>query len=143
MCGRWKRPRARRLDDRYLVAHAGQHAGPGWKSRLASAMAGSLPRAFICRRHHGDRSPAPRVLEMLRQPDFFAGSTTTIFPILNPEGLSHAPRAATTPASTLNRDYRGARSTEIRRPPRRSPIARPLRHRHDAPRDYEGTGAYL
>ncbi len=101
------------------------------------------PRFYLSAGIHGDEIAGPlAVLEMLRRPDFFAGIDTTIFPILNPEGLARGLRGNYA-GIDLNRDYRGARSTEIRghlavlTKLGRYDVAMML---HE---DYEGTGAYL
>jgi hypothetical protein len=101
------------------------------------------PRFYLSAGIHGDEVAGPlAVLEMLRQPDFFAEVDTTIFPILNPEGLARGLRGNYA-GLDLNRDYRGARSTEIQ-----SHLAiLPTLGRYDSAmllhEDFEGTGAYL
>ena len=101
------------------------------------------PRFYLSAGIHGDEVAGPlAVLEMLRQPDFFARVDATIFPILNPEGLSRVMRGNYAGVD-LNRDYRGARSTEIRG---HLAVLATL-GRYDVAvmlhEDYEGTGAYL
>ena len=101
------------------------------------------PRFYLSAGIHGDEVAGPlAVLEMLRQPDFFARVDAVIFPILNPEGLVRVTRGNFA-GIDLNRDYRGSRSTEIR-----SHLEVLLKlGRFDAAmmlhEDYEGTGAYL
>jgi protein MpaA len=100
------------------------------------------PRFYISSGIHGDEISGPlALLEMIRN-DSFAGFHTTIFPILNPNGLARGVRL-NADGIDLNRDYRGSKSSEI------------LSHiealatlgRFDAAmmlhEDYEGVGAYL
>jgi len=116
-----------------------------WLEKQARQRDGGKPpaRFYLSAGIHGDEIAGPlAVLEMLRQPDFFAAVDTTIFPILNPEGLSRATRGNHA-GLDLNRDYRGARSTEIRG----HLAVLPSLGRYDTAmmlhEDYEGTGAYL
>jgi|SRR5260221_8718343 len=79
---------------------------------------------------------------MLRQPNFFAGFSTTIFPILNPDGLARGTRG-NAGGIDLNRDYRNPQSAEIRS---HLETLKTL-GRFDAAmmlhEDFEGIGAYL
>jgi protein MpaA len=116
-----------------------------WLEKRASKREGGKPppRFYLSAGIHGDEIAGPlAVLEMLRQPDFFAPVDTTIFPILNPEGLSRALRGNHA-GIDLNRDYRGARSSEVRG----HLAVLPTLGRYDIAmmlhEDYEGTGAYL
>jgi hypothetical protein len=101
------------------------------------------PRFYLSAGIHGDEVAGPlAVLEMLRQPEFFAAVDVTLFPILNPEGLARGMRGNFA-GIDLNRDYRGSQSSEIQ-----SHLAvLPTLGRYDAAmmlhEDYEGTGAYL
>jgi len=101
------------------------------------------PRYYLSAGIHGDEVAGPlAVLEMLRQPGFFAQVDAAVFPILNPEGLSRGMRGNAA-GLDLNRDYRETRSSEIRghlaalRTLGRQDAAMML---HE---DYEATGAYL
>lgn len=92
---------------------------------------------------HGDEVSGPlALLEMLRQPDFFAEFDATIFPILNPDGLAKNLRNNAA-GIDLNRDYRNPKSAEI------ASHIETLKTlgRFDAAmmlhEDYEGIGAYL
>jgi murein peptide amidase A len=118
-----------------------------WLHRAARATPSSpgkpAPRFYLSAGIHGDETAGPlAVLEMLRAPDFFDAVDTTIFPILNPEGLARATRVNLGNVD-LNRDYRNAKSEEIRghlavlSTLGRFDVAMML---HE---DYEGTGAYL
>ena len=116
-----------------------------WLEKRASIRpaAKPAPRFYLSTGIHGDEVAGPlAVLEMLRQPEFFARVDATIFPILNPEGLARVLRGNYAGVD-LNRDYRGARSTEIRG---HLAVLSTL-GRYDAAlmlhEDYEGTGAYL
>src|SRR5208283_5764024 len=82
------------------------------------------------------------LLEMVRQPSFFADFDVTMFPILNPDGLARGVRTNLDKID-LNRDYRNPRSPEIK-----GHIETLLTlGRFDASmmlhEDYEGIGAYL
>jgi hypothetical protein len=71
------------------------------------------PRIYLSAGIHGDETSGPlALLQMLRQPDFFAVFDTTIFPILNPNGLARGVRLNGDDID-LNRDYRKPRSLEI------------------------------
>jgi protein MpaA len=112
-------------------------------ARVAPASDKSSPRFYLSAGIHGDETAGPlAVLEMLRQPGFFDGIDTTIFPILNPEGLARATRVNLGQID-LNRDYKNTKSEEIRghlavlTTLGRFDVAMML---HE---DYEGTGAYL
>jgi len=113
-----------------------------WLLRSASAGPGA-PRLYLSSGIHGDEISGPlALLEMLRQPDFFAAFDATIFPMLNPDGLAKNVRE-NADGIDLNRDYRNSKSAEI------------LGHiealqtldRFDASmmlhEDFEGIGAYL
>jgi hypothetical protein len=101
------------------------------------------PRLYLSTGIHGDEISGPvAILEMLRAPDFFAGFTVTLFPILNPDGLARNVRT-NADGIDLNRDYRELKSAEIRS---HVEALRTL-GRYDAAmflhEDYEGIGAYL
>ena len=101
------------------------------------------PRFYLSAGIHGDEVAGPlAVLAMLRDPDFFAWVDATVFPMLNPEGLARVTRGNYA-GIDLNRDYRGARSSEIRG----HLAVLPKLGRYDAAmmlhEDYEATGAYL
>jgi hypothetical protein len=117
-----------------------------WLQRPASsddAASTNAPRFYLSAGIHGDEVAGPlAVLEMLRLPGFFDVVDATIFPILNPEGLFRAVRGNFYEVD-LNRDYRGAKSSEIR-----SHLAvLPTLGRFDVAmmlhEDFEGIGAYL
>lgn len=113
-----------------------------WLQRPARSGAGA-PRFYLSAGIHGDEVAGPlAVLEMLRLPDFFADHDTTIFPILNPEGLARALRGNADNID-LNRDYKNTKSEEIRG----HLAVLPSLGRYDAAmmlhEDYEGIGAYL
>jgi len=101
------------------------------------------PRVYLSSGIHGDETAGPlAVLDMLRQPDFFAGFDTTIFPLLNPDGLARGTRG-NAGGIDLNRDYRTPQSAEVA-----SHIeALKTLGRFDAAmmlhEDFEGIGAYL
>jgi protein MpaA len=112
-------------------------------ARTAPANGQLTPRFYLSAGIHGDEIAGPlAVLEMLRQPGFFAGIDTTIFPILNPEGLARATRGNAA-GIDLNRDYRNTQSEEIRG----HLAVLPTLGRFDVAlmlhEDFEGTGAYL
>ncbi len=114
-----------------------------WFQRAALTGHSTNPRLYLSSGIHGDEISGPlALLEMIRQPDFFAGFDVTIFPILNPNGLALGSRTNQDQVD-LNRDYRNSRSLETK-----SHIetlvtlgrfeASMLLHE-----DYEGIGAYL
>ncbi len=113
-----------------------------WLQRVALTTR-QAPTLYLSAGIHGDEISGPwAVLDMLRQPDFFTGFHTTIFPILNPDGLARDLRTNTA-GIDLNRDYRNPKSAEIA-----SHIAAlQTLGRFDATlmlhEDYEGIGAYL
>jgi len=116
-----------------------------WLERLALERnsAKPAPRFYLSAGIHGDEVAGPlAVLEMLRQPGFFAKVDATLFPMLNPEGLARVTRGNYA-GIDLNRDYRGVRSSEIRG----HLAVLPKLGRYDAAmmlhEDYEATGAYL
>jgi protein MpaA len=113
-----------------------------WLQRSAKS-ATSAPSVYFSSGIHGDEVSGPlALLELLRQSDFFADFNTTIFPILNPDGLIQNLRV-NSGGIDLNRDYRNPKSAEIA-----SHIeALKTLGRFDAAmmlhEDFEGIGAYL
>jgi protein MpaA len=114
-----------------------------WFQSTAPAGEGAPPRLYLSAGIHGDEISGPlALLEMIRQPDFFASLEVTMFPILNPNGLARGVRMNLDEID-LNRDYRNPRSLETK-----SHIETLLGlGRFDASillhEDYEGIGAYL
>jgi protein MpaA len=114
-----------------------------WFQRIASDGDSALPRLYLSAGIHGDEISGPlALLEMIRQPGFFAEFDVTMFPILNPNGLASGVRTNRDEID-LNRDYRNSRSLEIK-----GHIETLLTlGRFDASmmlhEDYEGIGAYL
>jgi len=112
-------------------------------ARRATSTGGGAPRVYLSAGIHGDEISGPlALLEMLRQPDFFAAFDATIFPMLNPDGLARGVRGNADDID-LNRDYRDSKSAEII-----SHIdALKTLGRFDAAmmlhEDFEGIGAYL
>jgi protein MpaA len=118
-----------------------------WLQRVARTAPASpgreTPRFYLSAGIHGDEVAGPlAVLEMLRMPNFFDAIDVTIFPILNPEGLARATRGNVASVD-LNRDYKNAKSEEIRG----HLAVLPTLGRFDVAmmlhEDYEETGAYL
>jgi hypothetical protein len=113
-----------------------------WFQRAARSGPGA-PAVYLSAGIHGDEvSGMFAVLELLREGDRFAEFDTTIFPILNPDGLMRGIRT-NADGIDLNRDYRNSKSAEIR-----SHIeALKTLGRFEAAmmlhEDYEGIGAYL
>jgi len=113
-----------------------------WLQRAARTNE-DAPCLYLSTGIHGDEISGPyALLEMLRQPNFFAGFHITIFPILNPDGLGTGLRTNAA-GIDLNRDYKNTRSPEIA-----SHIeALQTLGRFDASmmlhEDFEGIGAYL
>ncbi len=110
--------------------------------RATSAGPGA-PHIYLSAGIHGDEISGPlALLEMLRQPDFFAAFEATIFPMLNPDGLALGVRGNAA-GIDLNRDYRNSKSTEIAS---HIDVLKTL-GRFDAAmmlhEDFEGIGAYL
>ncbi len=114
-----------------------------WFQRAVPDGYGAPPRLYLSAGIHGDEVSGPlALLEMIRQPGFFAGFDVTMFPILNPNGLARGVRTNRDEID-LNRDYRNSRSLEIK-----GHIETLLTlGRFDASmmlhEDYEGIGAYL
>jgi len=109
----------------------------------AAATGSGAPRVYLSAGIHGDEISGPvALLEMVRQPDFFAGFNLTIFPILNPDGLARGTRG-NSDGIDLNRDYRNPKSVEIQS---HIEVLKTL-GRFDAAmmlhEDFEGVGAYL
>jgi hypothetical protein len=103
----------------------------------------ATPRFYLSTGIHGDEIAGPlAVLEMLRLPGFFDQVDATIFPILNPEGLFRAVRGNFY-GIDLNRDYRGAKSSEIRSHLKVLPTLGSFDLAMMLHEDFEGTGAYL
>jgi protein MpaA len=85
-----------------------------WFQRAAPDGYGAPPRLYLSAGIHGDEVSGPlALLEMIRQPGFFAGFDVTMFPILNPNGLARGVRTNRDEID-LNRDYRNSRSLEIK-----------------------------
>jgi murein peptide amidase A len=114
-----------------------------WFQRAAPDGDSTPPRLYLSAGIHGDEISGPlALLEMIRQPAFFADFDVTMFPILNPNGLARGVRTNRDEID-LNRDYRNSRSLEIK-----GHIETLLTlGRFDASmmlhEDYEGIGAYL
>jgi protein MpaA len=113
-----------------------------WLQRAAKT-GSSAPSVYYSSGIHGDEVSGPlALLELLRQPDFFANFNTTIFPILNPDGLIQNIRV-NSGGIDLNRDYRNPKSAEITS---HIEVLKTL-GRFDAAmmlhEDFEGIGAYL
>jgi hypothetical protein len=125
---------------RYLSPCAG--GTRPWLHR-AARIGPEAPQIYLSAGIHGDEIAGPlALLEMLCQPDFFASHETTIFPILNPDGLVRGTRE-NAEGVDLNRDYREPKSAEIA-----SHVATlQTLGRFDAAmflhEDFEGVGAYL
>src|ERR1700686_3655357 len=71
-----------------------QESGPRpWFQSTAPAGEGAPPRLYLSAGIHGDEISGPlALLEMIRQPNFFAAFDVTMFPILNPDGLARGLR---------------------------------------------------
>src|SRR5882762_1710181 len=130
--------------DGWTIRHLSPTAsGPRpWFQRAARTGPGA-PQVYLSAGIHGDEYAGPlALLEMLRQPGFFAAFNATIFPVLNPDGLARGVRENAT-GIDLNRDYRELKSPEI------ASHVETLKTlgRFDASmmlhEDYEGVGAYL
>jgi murein peptide amidase A len=119
-------------------------AGPRpWFQRIVPDDYSASPRLYLSAGIHGDEISGPlALLEMIREPGFFAEFEVTMFPILNPNGLACGVRTNGDKID-LNRDYRNPRSLEVK-----GHIETLLTlGRFDASmmlhEDYEGIGAYL
>jgi protein MpaA len=114
-----------------------------WLRRAFPIKETAPPRLYLSAGIHGDEISGPlALLEMIRQPGFFAGFDVVMFPILNPNGLARGVRANWDEID-LNRDYRALKSREIS-----SHVETLLTlGRFDAAlmlnEDYEGIGAYI
>jgi protein MpaA len=132
------------LDGDWTIRHLSPTASGTrpWLHRAAKTGSGA-PRVYLSAGIHGDEISGPlALLEMLRQPDFFAAFDTVLFPILNPDGLARGLRG-NAEGVDLNRDYRNPKTAEIA-----SHIeALNTLGRFDAAmmlhEDFEGIGAYL
>ena len=101
------------------------------------------PRLYLSAGIHGDEISGPlAVLEMLRRPNFFAGFDTTIFPMLNPDGIARGTRG-NADGIDLNRDYKDTKSREIRSHRRALDTLAPFAGAMYLHEDFEETGAYL
>jgi len=113
-----------------------------WLQRLALGGRGA-PRIYLSAGIHGDEISGPlALLEMLRQPEFFAQFDTTIFPILNPDGLAKNLRG-NAEGIDLNRDYRTPKSTEIASHIEALQTLGRFNASMMLHEDFEGIGAYL
>lgn len=114
-----------------------------WLRRILPEGKTAPPRLYLSAGIHGDEISGPlALLEMIRQPGFFAGFDVMMFPILNPNGLARGVRTNWEEID-LNRDYRALKSHEIA-----SHVETLLTlGRLDAAmmlhEDYEGIGAYI
>ncbi len=114
-----------------------------WLQRILPQGETTPPRLYLSAGIHGDEISGPlALLEMIRQPAFFAGFEVMMFPILNPNGLARGVRTNWDEID-LNRDYRALKSREIA-----SHVETLLTlGRFDAAmmlhEDYEGIGAYI
>ncbi len=118
-------------------------SGPRPWFQRTSPGALKTPSLYISAGIHGDEYSGPfALLEMLRQPLFFAGFEVTLFPMLNPDGLARGIRENGA-GIDLNRDYRNSKSMEA---PGHIEALKTL-GRFDAAlmlhEDWEGIGAYL
>jgi len=112
-----------------------------WLHRAGRAP--TAPRVYISAGIHGDEIAGPlAVLEMLRRPGFFHDFDTTLFPILNPDGIARGVRG-NADGIDLNRDYRNTKSAEIRSHMEALETLDPFAAAMFLHEDYEGTGAYL
>ena len=103
----------------------------------------AAPRFYLSAGIHGDEISGPlAVLKMLRTPDFFRGFDTTIFPILNPDGLAQGTRA-NAQGVDLNRDYKNTKTEEIRSHKEAVETMAPFGAAMYLHEDFEGIGAYL
>jgi protein MpaA len=110
---------------------------------VKKAAAPNAPSLYLSAGIHGDEISGPgAILFMLQQTEFFADFHTTLFPILNPDGLLRGIRA-NLGGVDLNRDYRSPKSDEIAS---HIDTLKTL-GRFDAAmflhEDFEGIGAYL
>src|SRR5208282_6113869 len=109
-----------------------------WFQRIAPHGDSASPRLYLSAGIHGDEISGPlSLLEMIRQPGFFAAFDVTMFPILNPEGLARGLRM-NRHGIDLNRDYRNSRSLEIKGHIETLLTLRPFRRVDDAARGLRG-----
>jgi protein MpaA len=103
----------------------------------------SSPRLYLSAGIHGDEVAGPiAVLKMLRLPNFFYDFDTTIFPILNPDGIARGLRG-NADGIDLNRDYKDTKSHEIRSHKEAIDTVPPFDAAMYLHEDFEGTGAYV
>jgi protein MpaA len=113
-----------------------------WLQRAAKSGSGA-PKFYLSAGIHGDEIAGPlAALAMLRLPDFFSDFNTTLFPILNPEGLALGIRENLDKID-LNRDYRNTRSEEIRSHLEALSTLGRFEAALFLHEDWEGIGAYL
>ena len=111
--------------------HRGARTGPG------------AAHVYFSSGIHGDEISGPlALLRLLRDPAFFADFDVTIFPILNPDGLTKNLRENASGVD-LNRDYRELKSDEIRSHVAALQTLGPFDACMMLHEDYEGIGAYL
>jgi murein peptide amidase A len=113
-----------------------------WLQRVASSGPGA-PHVYLSAGIHGDEISGPlALLEMLRRPDFFTAFNTTIFPILNPDGLARGVRG-NADGIDLNRDYRNSKSAEVASHIETLKTLGRFNAAMMLHEDFEGIGAYL
>ena len=114
-----------------------------WFQRRAQIADASTPRVYLSTGIHGDEIAGPlAVLELLQRPRFFERFDTTIFPILNPDGLARDQRTNLA-GIDLNRDYRNTKSPEIASHIEALKTLGPFSAAVFLHEDYDAPGAYL
>jgi protein MpaA len=130
--------------DGWTVRHLSEtSSGPRpWMYRAAQTGT-AAPDVYLSSGIHGDEISGPlALLELLRRPDFFRAFNTTIFPILNPNGLVKN-RRENADGIDLNRDYRDSKSAEINSHIETLKTFGRFNAAMMLHEDYEGIGAYL
>jgi hypothetical protein len=113
-----------------------------WFQRAAKTGPGA-PTLYLSAGIHGDEISGPfALLELLRQPGFFADFDVTMFPILNPDGLVKNIRHNAS-GIDLNRDYRNSKSAEILSHIQALESLGRFNAAMMLHEDFEGIGAYL
>ena len=112
-----------------------------WFQRIASTA--GAPSLYLSAGIHGDEVSGPgAILALLKKPVFFDDFNTTLFPILNPEGLARNTRG-NIEGIDLNRDYREPKSGEIASHIEALKTLGQFDGAMFLHEDFEGIGAYL
>lgn len=97
----------------FHTGNLGEHGCPLISVFRREAISRDAPRVYLSAGIHGDEPAGPlAVLELLKEDALSRELEWTLFPILNPWGITHGKRE-NADGIDLNRDYRARRSNEI------------------------------